>query len=108
MDSGVSFLGTSEYSAHFGLGAATIADEVKVIWQNGDETILHNVPLNQTLTISPGDDCLGDFDGSGTVDGSDLAVLLGAWGSGGADLTGDGLTDAADLGVLLGAWGACP
>jgi hypothetical protein len=107
MDSGVSFLGTSEYSAHFGLGGATVATEVRVVWQNGDETILHDVPLNQTLTISPGDDCLADLDGDGSVGGSDLAVMLGAWGTAGADLNDDGSTDAADLGILLGGWGPC-
>lgn len=51
--------------------------------------------------------CVADFDGSGTVDGADLAILLGAWGVAEGDLTGDGLTDGADLAVLLGAWGPC-
>jgi hypothetical protein len=107
MDSGVSFLGTSESSVHFGLGAATVASEVKVVWQNGDETTLTNVALNQTMTISPGDDCPSDLDGDGTVGGSDLAILLGGWGGPAADLTGDRTTNASDLAVLLGAWGAC-
>jgi hypothetical protein len=51
--------------------------------------------------------CLGDLDGDGVVSGSDLAVLLGAWGTSGVDLNGDGTTDAADLAILLGAWGSC-
>lgn len=34
-------------------------------------------------------------------------IVLGAWGSPGADLTADGTTDAADLSVLLGEWGSC-
>jgi hypothetical protein len=46
-----------------------------------------------------------DLDGSGTVDGADLAILLGQWGGPGtADLDGSGSVDGADLAILLGAW----
>ncbi len=108
MDSGVSFLGTSEFSAHFGLGTATVADEVRVLWQNGVETILTDVPLNQTITITPADPvCDGDLDRDGTIGAGDLGVLLGAWGTPTADLDGDGTTGAADLSLLLGGWGGC-
>jgi hypothetical protein len=53
--------------------------------------------------------CIGDVDDSGSVDGADLAILLGAWGPGGgaADLDGSGAVDGADLAILLGAWGPC-
>ncbi len=78
-----------------------------------------------TSLVSPASSCVGialrlspqppacdaDFDRSGGVDGADLALLLGNWGSRGAsawDLTGDGTVDAADLASLLGAWGGCP
>ncbi len=48
-----------------------------------------------------------DYNDDGHVDGSDLAVLLGAWGTVSAeiDLSGDGVVDGADLAILLGAWG---
>jgi hypothetical protein len=48
----------------------------------------------------------GDVNGDGRVDGADLGILLGAWGTGGtaADLNHDGAVDGADLGLLLGAW----
>ncbi|MFO0961414.1 MAG: hypothetical protein U0625_00755 [Phycisphaerales bacterium] len=55
--------------------------------------------------------CPGDLDGSCTVNGADLGILLGAWGCGTpcpacrADLNMDGLINGADLGLLLGAWG---
>jgi len=53
--------------------------------------------------------CVGDLDDSGVVDGADLGVLLGQWGTAAAaDLDGNGLVDGADLGIMLGAWGACP
>jgi hypothetical protein len=51
-----------------------------------------------------------DLDGDGVVGGSDLAILLGSWGSCPAaapcvaDLNGDGNVGADDLAVLLGGW----
>ena len=50
-------------------------------------------------TISIG--LLGDLNNDGDVDGADLGVLLGAWGTDGADLDGDGTTDGSDFGILL-------
>lgn len=56
--------------------------------------------------------CVGDLDGSCTVNGADLGILLGAWGCGSpcpaclADLNRDGLINGADLGLLLGSWGS--
>lgn len=48
----------------------------------------------------------GDINGDGAVDGLDLGLLLGAWGSNdpSADLDGDGFVGGSDLGILLGAW----
>lgn len=54
--------------------------------------------------------CLGDIDANGTVDGADLAFVLGAWGPCAncpADLSENGTVDGLDLGILLGAWGPC-
>ncbi len=43
----------------------------------------------------------------GKVDGSDLAMLLGGWGTAGrSDINRDGTTDGADLAILLGSWNA--
>ena len=59
--------------------------------------------LNITCNV-----CQADFTGNGVVDGGDLGVLLGGWGSPvTSDLNGDGTTDGADLGLLLSAWGPC-
>jgi hypothetical protein len=53
--------------------------------------------------------CPGDLNNSGTVDPSDLAILLNGWGlPGSSDLNGSGVTDAGDLAILLSAWGSCP
>ncbi|TVQ32757.1 MAG: hypothetical protein EA376_05185 [Phycisphaeraceae bacterium] len=54
--------------------------------------------------------CPGDFDGDGAVGASDLATVLGEWGSPHpvADIDGDGLVGAGDLAEILGRWGPCP
>lgn len=48
-----------------------------------------------------------DLDGNGVVDGGDLGILLGAWGTSDplSDLNGDGTVDGGDLGLMLGEWG---
>ena len=53
--------------------------------------------------------CPGDLDNSGEIDGADLGLLLGAWGTSdpAADLDSSGDVDGADLGLLLGGWGLC-
>lgn len=59
-----------------------------------------------TLNVSCS--CIGDLNGDGTVDGSDLAIVLGNWGNAGTgDLTGNGNVDGADLAIVLGNWGPC-
>ena len=51
--------------------------------------------------------CPEDLNGDGIVNGADLGLLLGSWGTSGQDINGDGIVDGADLGLLLGAWGDC-
>lgn len=46
-----------------------------------------------------------DLNTDGSVDGTDLGLLLGAWGQPGlGDLNQDGTVDGTDLGLLLGSW----
>ncbi len=55
--------------------------------------------------------CTGDLNADRVVDGNDLGILLGAWGTCTgcvADINADGFVDGADLGSLLNGWGACP
>jgi hypothetical protein len=62
-------------------------------------------------SLEPPSGPLGDLNGDGVVDVSDLLILLGAWGpcppSGDcpADLDGDGAVNVSDLLILLGNWG---
>lgn len=58
----------------------------------------------------PANICASDLNGDTVVDGGDLGILLGQWGTCAgcsADFNADGLVDGADLGVLLGSWGPC-
>lgn len=113
MDCGVSYLGTSEVSAHFGLASAAVADEVIVHWPDGSLTTLQNVALNRTLTIAPdGLICDSDLDHDGDINGTDLALVLGSWGSVGVpgfpgDANRDGIVDGEDIATVLGTWGGC-
>ena len=57
--------------------------------------------------------CLGDIDENTLVDGVDLAIVLGRWGTNPkdyprADTNGDSVVDGADLAQVLSNWGACP
>lgn len=48
-----------------------------------------------------------DLNSDGFVDGADLGILLGAWGTTGpGDLDNNGVVDGADLGLLLAGWSA--
>ena len=55
--------------------------------------------------------CVGDLDGDGDTDQSDLGILLADWGCDdpvngcAGDLNGDDKTDQSDLGILLADWG---
>ncbi len=64
--------------------------------------------VQEALPTSP---CTGDLFEDGTVDGTDLALLLPYWGVGGqggnADLDGDGVVGGSDLALLLTHWGSC-
>ena len=67
------------------------------------------VEPGETRVLEGSDGCtiaMGDLNGDGVVDGSDLGLLLAAWGTTrpGADLNGDGTVNGADLGLLLASW----
>ena len=51
--SGGGFLGTSELSAHFGLGAAARVDQLRIEWPDGGSTVLHDIAADATVTVTP-------------------------------------------------------
>jgi hypothetical protein len=58
-----------------------------------------------TVTLAAGNPA--DVNGDGSVDASDLSILLSNWGgSGVGDIDGNGSVDAGDLSALLSAWGS--
>ncbi|REE83319.1 VCBS repeat protein [Lutibacter oceani] len=46
------FLSSSTRQVHFGLNNLTAVDSIKVIWNNGTQTVNSNVKLNSVITIS--------------------------------------------------------
>ena len=74
---------------------------------DGTGTVSSATTIDNISYVSQGLRCPADLSGDGVVNGSDLAVLLAAWGTPDADLTGDGIADGSDLAVLLAAWGSC-
>jgi PQQ-like domain len=73
---------------------------------NDDESALYVVGGTTARLLNDLQQIVGDIDGDGFVNATDLGLLLGAWGGadGAADFDGDGIVGAADLGILLGAW----
>ena len=45
------YLSTSEATLHFGLGNASLADSVRIVWPDGGVQVLRNVPADQTLPV---------------------------------------------------------
>lgn len=70
------------------------------------ETPEEDLLLTISFEAAP-DECPGDFDLNGQVDGADLATILGFWNTPDGDLDGNMTTDGADLSVVLGNWGLC-
>jgi hypothetical protein len=59
-------------------------------------------------------ECISDIDADGTINGSDLGIMLAYWGttsidpaSIACDLNVDGVVNGSDLGILLASWGPC-
>ncbi|HMN97204.1 MAG TPA: DUF4394 domain-containing protein [Phycisphaerales bacterium] len=62
------------------------------------------------MTVVPFRDCPCDYNHDGVVDGSDLGMMLSAWGTTDDlfDVNDDNLVDGADWGILGATWGPCP
>jgi enediyne biosynthesis protein E4 len=107
MDGGNGYLGSSELIAHFGLGNASVIDELRIEWARGYVTTLTDIEANRRLTITA--PALGDLNADGLVSEADVEVLFAGWGtvtlaSLHCDLNNDGTIDRRDLAIMLGYW----
>jgi len=75
LDGGSNYLGCSELSLHFGLGAAASASRVQVSWPDGSTTVLDDVAADQTLTIRARPDA-GDVNCDGSLNNFDIDAFV--------------------------------
>jgi hypothetical protein len=61
----------SDLPVHFGLGAATLIDELLIQWPDGTKQSLYDVAVDQYLTVEY---LPGDYSGNGIVDAADYAI----------------------------------
>lgn len=100
----------------FGAGEALIPSEfhgrtalLRIELDGGPDGINSTVELDEFVLEMTG--MIGDIDGNGQIDGTDLSILLGTWGDCPskapcpADFDGNGQVDGTDLSTLLGGWG---
>ncbi len=97
---------TGESGAHFGLGASTLVEALRVRWNDGTFTTLVGLATDQIVDVrapaSP-----ADLDGSGAPDITDVLLFLEAVtdGSPVADVNGDWAVDYTDVLVFVVALG---
>jgi hypothetical protein len=72
----------SDLPVHFGLGAETVIDQLRIQWPDGTMQYLFDVPADQYLTIAYDGSIAGDLNRDGTVDASDYVW----WRKGAGDL----------------------
>jgi hypothetical protein len=57
--SGSSYFSQSDFRQHFGLGKATQADRIEILWPSGRRELLTQVPANQEFHIREGQGIVG-------------------------------------------------
>lgn len=105
---GSAYKSQHELTLHFGLGGATVVDELEVLWPDGDARVLTGLAIDSVHVVSR--PCVGDCDLDGDCDVLDFAVFVGAFGDSAlpgdqADLNRDGFVNVFDFGVFLSDFG---
>ncbi|MBX3356575.1 MAG: lytic polysaccharide monooxygenase [Phycisphaeraceae bacterium] len=98
----------NEYRFNTIIPARTGKHCLYVIWQRLDPVGEGFYSISDVdFGSAPVKECPADLNNDGSINGADLAIVLGAWNTPSGDLNGDGVTDGADIAVVLGSWGAC-
>ena len=94
------------YNFAFDASTAPVAGNATIgLFKPGAAGAANSIDIATLVPSGPSNPA--DLNGDGTVNGADLAALLGNWGgTGSSDINGDGTTNAADLALLLSAWSA--
>ncbi|HCV26334.1 MAG TPA: hypothetical protein DGN59_23030 [Candidatus Latescibacteria bacterium] len=108
--SAVGFGGWLEHGTQYA-GVEMTGDGFTLIGRAGQPAVGQAVGDGWTLyggasATAPEAPCLGDMDGSGSVDITDLLAFLAVFGTPEADLDGDGVGDVNDLLILLSQFGS--
>jgi len=114
-------MGAIQSNAYFGApvpslpgpdSASSIGSRNHFRLTSGESVKITSTLIVKSLGAAPS--CLGDVNGDGAVDGSDLTEVIARWGEVEAgdscqtgDLNADGLIDGTDLTILIGHWGGC-
>ncbi|MEM7261768.1 MAG: FG-GAP-like repeat-containing protein, partial [Planctomycetota bacterium] len=105
---GEGFRGQNSFVQSFGLGSATLVEEIHVIWPGGDETSVFDVLPGQRVVLTPSGVLdagfvRGDVSGGGSVDVADVVGSLSYLFLGGnatcldaADFDDNGAVDVSD------------
>ncbi|MBN4060252.1 CRTAC1 family protein [Planctomycetaceae bacterium AH-315-I19] len=104
IDASSNFLSQSEMTAHFGLSNLSVIDQIRIEWSNGTASVLNDVPINQTMTITA--NYPGDANGDDLVNFDDLVSVIMDLGAGNTpnDLDGNGAVEFNDAIFALFNW----
>lgn len=53
--SGSSFASQPDFRVHFGVGKASVVDEITILWPSGERTVLKGVEVNQSIKVREGE-----------------------------------------------------
>ncbi|MCA9241409.1 MAG: CRTAC1 family protein, partial [Planctomycetales bacterium] len=64
----------NDLPVHFGLGATTVVDQLRVVWPSGAVQFLYDVAADQRITVEFTSELPGDYNADGLVDAADYTT----------------------------------